>query len=110
MQAGDSAVRFKLRPWATYQTTAALANLTMTVAIPGGMLATKNMTGGAMLATKVMVGSNQIWLGDVVNVELPLPGGAASEVVVDLSTVDWTSSCGLQPTASSYLVDDLRVE
>ena len=110
VQGGDTVVRFNLRPWGSYQGTLGTANLATTVAVPGGASTSKAMPGGVALSTKVMVGSNTVWLGDVIHVEIPLPSGASSEVVVDLNTYPYQTACGLQPTNASFLVDDLRVE
>ena len=110
VQSGDTVVRFNLRPWGNFQGTQGTSNLTMTVAVPGGASATKNMPGAVPLSTMFQTASSTVWLGDVIPVEMPLPAGASSEVVVDLNTALDQSNCGLQPTNASYLVDDLRVE
>lgn len=110
LQSGDKVVRFNLRPWGNYQGTLGTSNLAIVVAVPGGASTTKPMPGAVALSTMLVVGSNTVWLGDVIHVEVPLPSGAASEVVVDLNTYPVQSSCGLQPTNASYLVDDLRAE
>jgi len=110
VQTGDKLVRFNLRPWGPYQATLGTSNLAITVAVPGGASTIKSMPGAAALSLKVMVGSNTVWLGDVIPVEVSLPTGASSEVVVDLNVNPDQSPCGLQPTNASYLVDDLRVE
>lgn len=110
VQSGDTVVRFNLRPWGNFQGTLGTGNLSTTVAVPGGASTTKNMPGAVALSTMAVVGSNTVWLGEVMHVEIPLPAGASSEVVVDLNTGLNSSSCGLQPTNASFLVDDLRVE
>jgi hypothetical protein len=110
VQSGDTMVRLKLRPWASYQTTVSTTNLSVVVAVPGGALVRQTMVRSVPLGTMVMSGAATVWMGDVLSVELALPSGGPSEIVVDLGTVRDPPNCGLQPTAPGYLVDDLRVE
>jgi len=111
VQSGDTVVRFNLRPWGNSQNTLWTGNLATRVAVPGGAATGMAIPSTVALATMVTVGSTTIWLADVIHVEVPLPSGASSEVVVDLNISTVQNACGLPPPPNaSYLVDDLRVE
>lgn len=106
---GDTVVRFAARPFG--QPNQPYTNgISMQAGVPGGAITSATLPEQETLApsTDPLLGTPG--LGDVRTIEIPLPAGATSEVVVDLS-VSRPFSCGLpHPASVGYLIDDLRLE
>lgn len=51
-----------------------------------------------------------LFLGEIRDVELPLPAGHGAEVVLDVSVGFLGGGCGLLPPTLGLLIDDLKVE
>jgi hypothetical protein len=68
-------------------------------------------TGMPPNPTTVITSTGQtVYLGAVSAVDIPLPAGAGPEVVFDAATQTGGFTCGPPFPASSFLLDDLRVE
>ena len=107
---GNTVVAFAARPFSRFAT-ASTYGITMQAGVPGGAVtaavlpATETITWSASAAASGGVG-----LGEVRTIEIPLPAGVDSEVIVDLHVAP-PIPCGLPlPPAAGYLIDDLRVE
>ena len=51
-----------------------------------------------------------LWMGQTRALELPLPAGTDTEVVLDVAMEEGALLCGLSPPRPAYQVDDIRVE
>lgn len=106
---GDTVVRFAVRPF-SHATSPSTQGITMQAGVPGGAITTAVLPAQETLTTSAPSSSGSLGLGDVRTVELPLPAGVTSEVIVDLHARTWSSCGGLPQVRAGYLVDDLRVE
>jgi hypothetical protein len=109
VSAGDRVVKLALRAASSLEGTLSSYGTTLRVAVPGGAVAGATFPT-TEATTPQQVGANRVFLGALRTVELPIPAGAAGEVVFDLSVGDLGAGCGLAPPGAAYLVDDLRAE
>lgn len=111
---GNSVVRFSLRQFTT--STMLYPDLFGTqarLAVPGGEIANATLGNLGTSGTKqVTPAGMNIILGDIVEIEAPLPSGVTDTVVFDFRTSAHgdTGCIGPPIQASSYEIDDLRVE
>jgi len=106
---GSTVVRFAARPFGRFDTVST-SGITMEAGVPGGGVTTAVLPPTETTTPSTVQGpTGSLGLGDVRTIELPLPAGADSEVVVDLYS-DAPESCGLPMPPVGYLIDDMRVE
>jgi hypothetical protein len=110
--ANDRVVRVALRPLGQLEGTSSTYGNVVRIAVPGGPIVEAQLPPTEQLRTRqpVMSTGGAVFLGDVRTVELPLPTGAAPEIVFDVAVRLDRQGCGLFPPATGYLIDDLRVE
>ena len=105
---GDTVVRFSARPFGS-ATLASPFGVHMQVGVPGGAITAAVLPASQETLSQTSSAGGYL-LGDVRTIEIPLPDGATSEVIVDLSATP-PSPCSLPvPGPVGYLIDDLRVE
>jgi len=110
---GDTVVRF------AYRTVVSGASATISdfpygiswmLGSESGKIGAPSLPIEAGAATTVMIGGAQVTLGPITTATLPLPPGAASEIVLQRSAQQ-PGSCGLPlPTLTGIIIDDLRAE
>jgi hypothetical protein len=113
VQTGDTVVRFSMRPFGVFQSSASTYSSRLRVAVPGGAIVAIPLPINEQLKTQYTnpADNSTVWLGDARAVEAPLPAGAATEVVFDFNMDSASSACGGPlPPSPGYLIDDLRVE
>ena len=109
VQAGDTVVRFVLQFFGGYQF-GSTSGVQLRVGAPGGGVTAVTLPS-EMLSTQATGTLGQtLWLGAVRTIEVPLPSGTTTEVVVDALGSANSTLCGLPSPSVSLLLDDLRVE
>jgi hypothetical protein len=107
----DTVVRLSVRPFSRSQS-AFTYGATLLVAAPGGAISRATLPLQEPLSTQVTSTSTGEtgWLGSSRVIEIPIPVGATSEVVVDFAVSDGGAICGLPPPLAGYLIDDVAAE
>jgi hypothetical protein len=106
---GGTVVRFAARPFGRFATVFT-SGITMKAGVPGGRVSMAVLPPSETTTSSTVQGpTGSLGLGDVRTIEIPLPPGGDSEVVVDLYS-GAPESCGLPMPPVGYLIDDLRVE
>ena len=109
VHAGDTVVRLAIQFFGSYQF-GSTYGVQLGVGAPGGGVTAVTLPS-EMLATQATEPSGRtLWLGAVRTIEVPLPSGTTTEVVVDATGSSNSTICGLPSPVVSLLLDDLRVE
>lgn len=105
---GDTVVRFERRIAAVYDLTMARFYGTVSLASPGGTIATGPALEATGLTKVTLPRDGDLYLSAVETISIPLPPDAAGELLFEIE--GQTSGCGLPPPPTALIIDDLRVE
>ena len=112
VSAGDTAVRFSVRPFGRVLGSVSTFRASFRAAAPGGAIVGVKLPDTETLGTMATVGAGAtpILLGAVRTIEMPLPAGTVDEIIFDANVANPDLGCGPPPDEVNYLLDDLRVE
>jgi len=106
---GDTVVRFAVRAFGR-GTSVTTQGITMQAGVPGGAITTAVLPPEETVTMPALSSVQSLGFAAVRTVEIPLPAGVTTEVIVDLRAETLSPSCALPWPRAAYLVDDLRVE